>query len=89
MQKPEFSEAIKTAEAKCKKFHIGIIKRAAEKTWQAAAWWLERKHSEEFGLKSKDWENKKSDDDALRLATKTIELMKHLNANGITETTRA
>jgi len=51
MKKPEFSEAIKKAEVKCKKFHIDIIKKAAEKTWTAAAWWLERKYKDEFALR--------------------------------------
>lgn len=84
MQKPEFSEAIKKAETRCKQTYIGVIKKASEKTWTAAAWWLERKYHEEFGLKNK-YDDRKTDDDALRLATKTMELMKQLNANGITD----
>lgn len=50
-EKSEFSEALKKAEQECKSRNIAIIQRAAEKTWQAAAWWLERKHNSEFALK--------------------------------------
>lgn len=87
MKKPEFAEVVKKAELKCKDFHIGIIKKAAEKTWQAAAWWLERKHSEEFALKNKHEQNI-SPDAALRMAETTLRLMRELNANGIKEETR-
>jgi len=52
MQKPEFSERVKKAEIECKKRNISIIQKAAINTWQAAAWWLERKYSEEFALKN-------------------------------------
>jgi hypothetical protein len=52
-KKPEFSEAIKKAEVICKNRNIKIVQRAAINTWQAAAWWLERKHSDEFALKNK------------------------------------
>lgn len=51
IKKPEFSEAIKKAEAICKQRNIKIIQRAAITTWQAAAWWLERRHFGEFALK--------------------------------------
>ena len=87
MQKIEFSEAIKRAELKCKDFHIGIIRKAAEKTWQAAAWWLERKHWEEFALKQKA-DHSVSPDAALRMAETTLRLMRELNANGITDQAR-
>jgi len=50
---PEFSEAIKKAETKCKHRNISIIQKAARKTWQAAAWYLERKYHEEFALKQR------------------------------------
>lgn len=57
MKKPEFSEAIKKAEARCKLRNIKLIHRAAAKTWQAAAWWLERKFKDEFAAKVKGWED--------------------------------
>jgi hypothetical protein len=53
MQKTEFSEAIKKAEAECKNRNIKIIQKAAITTWQAAAWWLERKFQDDFALKQK------------------------------------
>ena len=48
---PEFSEVIEKAELECKARNIAIIQRADEKQWQASAWWLERKHNDEFALK--------------------------------------
>jgi hypothetical protein len=53
MKKPEFSEAIKKAEAICKNRNITIIQKAAITTWTAAAWWLERKHPEEFAVRQR------------------------------------
>lgn len=45
----EFSEAIKKAEMKCKAERIATIFKASEKSWQAAAWWLERRYPKEYG----------------------------------------
>jgi hypothetical protein len=52
MKKPEFSEAIKKAETDCKSRNIGIIQSAAIRTWQAAAWFLERRYHDEYALKN-------------------------------------
>lgn len=52
LKKPEFSEAVKKAEMKCKQRNIALIQKAAITTWQAGAWWLERRHSDEYALKS-------------------------------------
>ena len=52
IKKSEFSEAIKKAEVKCKERNVSIIQKAAISTWQAAAWWLERKCHTEFALKT-------------------------------------
>lgn len=41
---PVFSAVIKRAEAEAVAKMVGTITRAAERTWQAAAWWLERKY---------------------------------------------
>lgn len=49
----EFSEQIRKKEIECKLSHIKNIKEASKKSWQASAWWLERKYKEEFSLKSK------------------------------------
>jgi len=51
MDNPEFAEPIKKAEQECKSRNIAIIQKAAEKSWQAGAWWLERKYNSEFALK--------------------------------------
>ena len=48
VKKPEFSKSIKKAELRCKARNIAIIQKAASTTWQAAAWWLERKYANEY-----------------------------------------
>lgn len=47
-QYPEFSEQIKNAEAEAELASVKIIRKAAITTWQAAAWWLERRRPEEW-----------------------------------------
>jgi len=49
--KSEFSESIKKAQVDAKKEMVDIVRKAAKKTWTAAAWWLERKHKDEFSLR--------------------------------------
>lgn len=49
--RPEFAEALKKATTKSKNRNIQIIQRAAITTWQAAAWWLERRFRDEYALK--------------------------------------
>lgn len=44
----DFSEQIRQKEIECKRKHIKNIERASEKSWQASAWWLERKYKAEF-----------------------------------------
>ena len=41
---PAFSVIIKKAEAEACARMVATVTKAAEKTWQAAAWWLERKY---------------------------------------------
>jgi len=48
----ELVEALKKAENTCKARNIAFIQKAAQTTWQAAAWWLERKYHNEFALKT-------------------------------------
>ena len=45
---PEFAEAVEKAEGKAEAKMVSVIKAASETTWQAAAWWLERKHKAEW-----------------------------------------
>ena len=47
----EFSESIKRAEAKAITRNLLLIQNAAKKSWQAAAWFLERKDYERWGRK--------------------------------------
>lgn len=48
---PEFSLTLKQAEAKCYLLHLAGV-REGKPGWQAHAWFLERKHHDEFGLKT-------------------------------------
>jgi len=67
---PEFLATIKKSEQKCKKRCIGIIQKAAVTTWQAAAWWLERKHRNEYALRQEigGWGN----NDAIKIEVKYV-----------------
>jgi len=47
-QDSDFSEEMRKKDIQCKMDHIKIVLRAAEKTWQAAAWWLERRYANEY-----------------------------------------
>ena len=49
----EFLQAVKKAEAECEVHYIGVIKKAASKQWQAAAWWLERRKPDNYGRQQK------------------------------------
>lgn len=49
----EFLEAVEKAEAHSVVRNVAIIQRAAEETWQAAAWWLERKRPDEWGRRQR------------------------------------
>lgn len=49
----KFLKALKKAEAQAIAHHVGIIEKAAkEKSWQASAWLLERRHPDQFGAKT-------------------------------------
>lgn len=51
--KSEFAAAIIKAESECKARNIKLIQKAAITTWQAAAWWLERRYRDEYALTNK------------------------------------
>ncbi len=53
-EKSVFSVAIKKAEAECKVARIQTILKASDKSWQAAAWWLERRYGDEYGRMVKE-----------------------------------
>lgn len=44
----DFSDAVKKAEGDCEVRNVAIIQKAAQTTWQAAAWWLERRQPEHW-----------------------------------------
>jgi transposase len=66
-----FLAAIKKAEADAVVRNVAIIQKAAGRTWQAAAWWLERKRSE-------DWSQTK---DLVRQLAREVQELKNLAAN--------
>ena len=50
----EFRESIKRAEAEAEVRSVALIRQAADGgTWQAAAWYLERKHGDRWGRNDK------------------------------------
>lgn len=50
---PDFSDAVEKARAEAEVGHVGVIRRAAVETWQAAAWWLERSFPERWGRRDR------------------------------------
>lgn len=52
--KKQFFQSIKKAESEAIARNVMLIqKHAQEGNWQAAAWWLERRYSDEWGKKDK------------------------------------
>jgi hypothetical protein len=49
----EFSRGIERATAIAITKNMDIIQKASLKSWQAAAWWLERRHPDDFGLQTR------------------------------------
>tara|TARA_R110002110_G_scaffold100479_5_gene256010 strand:- start:1316 stop:1783 length:468 start_codon:yes stop_codon:yes gene_type:complete len=49
----EFSDAIQKAMAQAEMNDLLVINKAAQRSWQAAAWKLERKYPNRWGLRSK------------------------------------
>jgi hypothetical protein len=49
---PDFAESVHTAEAIAIARNVTIIQVAAKTSWQASAWWLERKFYNEWGRKT-------------------------------------
>jgi len=45
----DFQNAVEKAEGDATRTSVSIIRTAAQTQWQAAAWWLERRHHEEWG----------------------------------------
>lgn len=51
--KPGFHADVEQAEAKGETFAIDIIRKAMPHSWQAAAWFLERRYPDRYGLRAK------------------------------------
>jgi len=49
----ELSDAVSKARASAEVRNVYRIQQAAETSWQAAAWWLERSHSKKWGRQQK------------------------------------
>lgn len=50
----EFFEAVKKAEANAEVAMAAIIRKASNESWQAAAWWLERRFPDKWGRRQTD-----------------------------------
>jgi len=48
MKDPTFSEQVEKAEADAEVRFVTKVASASEETWQAAAWWLERRRPDDF-----------------------------------------
>lgn len=64
----EFHDKVEEAKAEAVKYNVDIIFESAQKTWQAAAWWLERTCPEEFGAKKEVKADVKVEDKHMGLA---------------------
>lgn len=47
-ENPDFSDAVEKAEGEAELRNLAVIQDATKTTWQAAAWWLERKHKQDW-----------------------------------------
>lgn len=66
---PDFAAQVKKAEAEAETAHVANINRwAAAGNWQASAWWLERRHREDWGRRDQLDVNHRIRQDAERLA---------------------
>jgi hypothetical protein len=53
LRNPTFSDALEKAEADAKMAAIANIHQAGRKSWQASAWYLERRYADEFGRRER------------------------------------
>lgn len=75
--KQEFYEAIKRAEATAEIRNVAIIQRAGQESWQASAWYLERKFHDRWG-KKQSHEVTGKDGGAIEIETARNKLIKLL-----------
>lgn len=73
----DFYDAIKKAEAEAEMRNVAIIQEAARDTWQAAAWFLERKYPERWGKRETTIEDiQKKQNEMLERISKIVEALK-------------
>lgn len=58
IKSPKFAEALRKAEMFCEVNHLKNINQAAEKSWRASAWYLERRHGDDYCRKDPERPNK-------------------------------
>lgn len=78
----DFADRIKKAEAVAENEMVGVVRDAAKKgTWQAAAWWLERRRPKTYALRRNDLKGIKplSEEDANRLLEEASKLYAEMN----------
>ena len=63
-----FVARMKSAEGESEASLVATIRRAANDTWTAAAWLLERKHAPKWGKRDMSWENQKREKRAAQIA---------------------
>jgi hypothetical protein len=67
-----FVRALKKAQASAEVRNVAVIQEAATKTWQCAAWWLERKYPQRWALRDRR--------ELARLADEIRELRRRIEA---------
>tara|TARA_R100000231_G_scaffold129411_1_gene100763 strand:- start:589 stop:1023 length:435 start_codon:yes stop_codon:yes gene_type:complete len=67
----EFSDTVKKAQAQSEAMLVGLVGKAAEKNWTAAAWRLERKFPDKWGRTERNVAT--AQDDPLKNIAKQIE----------------
>ena len=67
----EFSDTVKKAQAQSEAMLVGLVGKAAEKNWTAAAWRLERKFPDKWGRTERNVAT--AQDDPLKDIAKQIE----------------
>ena len=48
----EFREAVERARAEAVARNVALVQKAADDSWQAAAWWLERSRPDQYGRRT-------------------------------------
>ena len=48
----EFREAVEKARAEAVARNVALVQKAADHSWQAAAWWLERSRPDQYGRRT-------------------------------------